>query len=51
MNFLAGTTEAWRREVIALTEESVKCRMPVVYWAMSCQENEMSDYIDRCWKP
>lgn len=44
MNFLTGTTEAWKQEMIALSEESVKSRMPVVHWAMSWQENEMPSY-------
>ncbi len=44
MNFLTGTTETWKREMIALAEESVKSRMPVAHWAMSWQENEMPDY-------
>ena len=43
MNFLTGTTEAWKREMIALAEEAVKSRMPVAHWAMSWQENEMPD--------
>ena len=44
MNFLTGTTEAWKREMIALAEEAVKSRMPVAHWAMSWQENEMPDH-------
>ena len=44
MNFLTGTTEAWKREMIALAEESTRSRMPVSHWAMSWQENEMPDY-------
>ena len=44
MNFLTGTTEAWKQEMIALSEESVKSRMPVAHWAMSWQENEIPDY-------
>ena len=44
MNFLTGTTEAWKREMIALAEESTRSRMPVAHWAMSWQENEMPDY-------
>ena len=43
MNFLTGTTEAWKWEMIALAEEAVKSRMPVAHWAMSWQENEMPD--------
>lgn len=31
MNFLTGTTEAWKQEMIALPEESVKSRMPVAH--------------------
>ena len=44
MNFLTGTTEAWKREMIALAEESTRSRMPVSHWAMSWQENEIPDY-------
>ena len=44
MNFLTGTTEAWKREMIALAGESTRSRMPVSHWAMSWQENEMPDY-------
>ena len=44
MNFLTGTTEAWKREMIALAEESTRSRMPVSHWAMSWQKNEMPDY-------
>lgn len=41
MNFLTTTTAAWKQEMIALSEESVKSRMPVAHWAMSWQENEL----------
>lgn len=44
MNFLTGTTEAWKREMIALAEESTRSRMPVSHWVMSWQEKEMPDY-------
>lgn len=43
MNFLTGTMEAWKWEMIALAEESAKSRMPVAHWAMSWQENEIPD--------
>lgn len=41
MNFLTTKTAAWKREMIALSEESVRSKMPVTHWAMSWQENEI----------
>lgn len=44
MNFLTTTTAAWKQEMIALSEESIKSRMPVSHWAMSWQENEIPSH-------
>ena len=44
MNFLTTTTAAWKQEMIALSEETVKSRMPVSHWAMSWQENEIPSH-------